>query len=72
MQGKKHLQENPAAPPAKMQISANGWIHGIVGRNISSVSLHIVTNESWNTIILNISKGTLILGGHLPSEHRIV
>lgn len=71
--GKKRLQENPAAPPAKMQsqTSANGWIHGIVGRNISSVSLHAVTNESRNTIISNISKGTLILGGQL-SKHRSV
>lgn len=51
------------------QISASGWIHGIVGRSISSVSLHIVTNESRDTIIWNKSKGTLILGGQL-SKHR--
>jgi len=46
--GEKSLEENHAVLIAKMrsQVSVSEWIHVIAGRNISSVSLHVLTKKT--------------------------
>lgn len=42
-----------------------------MGRNIW-VSLHVLTNESWNMTVSYIFKGALILDGQLVGKHMSI